>query len=226
MPKRALAVLALLVVVVAVGHAHASSDEAIKRNNFGADLLKQGRVDEAITEFQRAVEVDPGYAAAQFNLAYAYERRDRIDDAIAQYKKALQLEPGNVLGLNNLGVLYSKQGLYDEAIATFEQALQIDPSNATVQGNLANARTDKATMQEREARIADARKEAEARPNDPRAAYNLARVYAALDMKEPALEWLAKALELGFADIGFLRDDPALAGLKNDPRLTRLLEGP
>jgi len=128
--------------------------------------------------------------------------------------------------LNNLGVLYSKQGLYGEAIATFEQALQIDPSNATVQGNLANARTDKATMQEREARIADARKEAEARPNDPRAAYNLARVYAALDMKEPALEWLSKALELGFADIGFLRDDPALAGLKNDPRLTRLLEGP
>ena len=159
------------------------------------------------------------------NLAYTSDQLGRADEAIAQYRKALQLEPGNVLGLNNLGVLYSKQGLYDEAIATFEQALQIDPSNATVQGNLANARTDKATMREREARIADARKEAEARPNDPRAAYNLARVYAALDMKEPALEWLAKALELGFADIGFLRDDPALAGLKNDPRLTRLLEG-
>jgi len=225
MPKRALAVLALLVVVLAVGHAHARSEEAIKRNNFGADLLKQDRLDEAIAEFQRAVEADPGYAAAQFNLGYAYERRDRIDDAIAQYKKAIQLEPGNVLGLNNLGVLYDKKGLYDEAVATFEQALRIDPANATVQGNLANARKNKATIQEREARIADARKEADARPKDPRAAYNLARVYAALDMKEQALEWLSKALELGFDDIGFLRDDPALAGLKNDPRLGRLLEG-
>ena len=225
MPKRALAVLALLVVVLAVGHAHARSEEAIKRNNFGADLLKQGRLDEAIAEFQRAVEADPGYAAAQFNLGYAYERRDRIDDAIAQYKKAIQFEPGNVLGLNNLGVLYDKKGLYDEAVATFEQALRIDPANATVQGNLANARKNKATIQEREARIADARKEADARPKDPRAAYNLARVYAALDMKEQALEWLSKALGLGFDDIGFLRDDPALAGLKNDPRLGRLLEG-
>jgi hypothetical protein len=44
-------------------------------------------------------------------------------------------------------------------------------------------------------------------------------------MKEQALEWLSKALGLGFDDIGFLRDDPALAGLKNDPRLGRLLEG-
>jgi len=225
MTTKAFAVLAMLVVLLAVGHAHARSEEAIKRNNFGADLLKQGRLDEAIAEFQRAVEVDPAYAAAQFNLGYAYQRRDRIDDAIAQYKKALQLEPGNVLGLNNLGVLYDKKGLYDEAIATYEQALRIDPANATVQGNLANARKDKATIQEREARIADARKETDARPKDPRAAYNLARVYAALDMKEQALEWLSKALGLGFDDIGFLRDDPALAGLKNDPRLTRLLEG-
>jgi len=225
MMRRTLAVLAMLVALLGAGDAHARSEEAIKRNNFGADLLKQGRLDEAIAEFERAVEVDPNYAAAYFNLAYAYERRDRIDDAIAQYKKAIQLEPGNVLGHNNLGVLLDKKGLYDEAIGIFERALKIDPSNATVQGNLANARKNKAIIQEREARIADARKQVEASPKDPRAAYNLARVYAALDMKDQAFEWLGKALQLGFDDIRFVREDPALAGIKNDPRFARLLEG-
>ena len=224
MTRKALSVLAVLVVILGAIHAHARSEEAIKRNNFGADLLKQGRLEEAITEFERAVEVDPSYAAAYFNLGYAYERRDRIDDAVAQYKKAIQLEPSNVLGLNNLGVIYDKKGLYDEAIAAFEQALKIDPSNTTVQGNLANARKNKGIVQEREARIADARRQVESRPKDPQAAYNLARVYAALDMKEQAFEWLGKAFQLGFDDIRFVREDPALAGLRNDPRLTKLLE--
>ncbi len=225
MMRRTLAILAMLVVLLGAGHAHARVEEAIKRNNVGAEFLKQGRLDEAIAEFQRAVEVDPNYTAAHFNLAYTYERRERIDDAIAQYRKALQLEPGNVLGHNNLGVLLDKKGLYDEAIAAFEQALKIDPSNATVQGNLANSRKNKAIVQEREARIAEARKQVEAQPKDPRVAYNLARVYAALDMKEQAFEWLGKALQLGFDDIRFVREDPALAGLKNDPRFAKLLEG-
>lgn len=157
MMRRTLAVLAMLVALLGAGDAHARSEEAIKRNNFGADLLKQGRL--------------------------------------------------------------------DEAIGAFEQALKIDPSNATVQGNLANSRKNKAIVQEREARIADARKQVEAQPKDPRAAYNLARVYAALDMKEQAFEWLGKALQLGFDDIRFVREDPTLAGLKNDPRFARLLEG-
>jgi len=225
MTRKALTILAMLVVLLGAVPAHARSEEAIKRNNFGAELLKQGRLDEAIVELEQAVQLDPGYAAACFNLAYAYERRDRIDDAIAQYKKALELEPGNVFGYNNLGVLLDKKGLYDEAIAVFEKALKIEPSNATVLANLANARKNKAIIEEREARIADARKQVEASPEDPRAAYNLARVYAALDMKDQAFEWLAKSLQLGFDDIRFVREDPTLAGLRTDPRFTELLEG-
>ena len=225
MTRKALTFLVVLMALLGAVHVHAKSDEAIKQNNFGADLLKQGRLDEAIAEFQRALELDPSYAPASFNLAYAYERRDRIDDAIAQYKKGIQLEPGNVMGLNNLGVLYDKKGLYDEAIAAFEQALKTDPSNSIVQKNLANSRKNKDIIKERETRIADARKQAEAQPKDPYAAYNVCRVYAALDMKEQAFEWLGKAMQLGFDDIRFLREDPALADIKNDPRFKGLIEG-
>jgi len=170
------------------------------------------------------VELDPDYTAARFNLAYAYERGERIEEAISQYKKALEQDPKNVLGRNNLGVLYDRKGLCDEAIGAFEQALRVDPSNATVRANLERARKNKATVQEQEARIAEARKQVEARPKDPRAAYSLARVYASLDRKEPAFEWLARAVALGFEDLEFVRNDPVLATLRTDPRFQQLLK--
>jgi tetratricopeptide (TPR) repeat protein len=202
----------------------AASNEAIKRNNFGAELVKQGRLDEAIKEFQSAVQADPQYAAAQLNLAFTYDRLGRADEAIVAYKKAAELDPSNGTTLNNLGVLYMKKEMYDEAIAALERGLKADQANTTLQKNLEIAKKNRDNLAEREARIAKARKQAAAQPKDPQAAYNVARVYAAFDMPDPALEWLGKALQLGFDDLRYAREDPALAGLRTDPRFTRLLE--
>ena len=217
--------IALWVSMLGVPAVHAGSDEAVQRNNLGASLLQQGKMEEAIAEFRKAVTLDPKYTGAQLNLAYAYDRQGRIAEALAQYQTVIALEPENLFAQNNLGVLYDKQGRYDEAIAAFEQVLQIDPSNATALQNLENAKRSNGIVQEQEERFAQARKEVEARPDDPRAAYNLGRLHASFDEKDQALEWLAKALELGFDDFKFLKDDPALASLRDDPRFTGLLEG-
>ncbi|MBW8058456.1 MAG: tetratricopeptide repeat protein [candidate division NC10 bacterium] len=217
--------IALWVSMLGVPAVHAASDEAVQRNNLGASLLQQGKMEEAIAEFRKAVTLDPKYTGAQLNLAYAYDRQGRIAEALAQYQTVIALEPENLFAQNNLGVLYDKQGRYDEAIAAFEQVLQIDPSNATALRNLENAKRNNGIVQEQEERFAQAQKEVEARPDDPRAAYNLGRLHASFDEKDQALEWIAKALELGFDDFKFLKDDPALASLRDDPRFTGLLEG-
>jgi superkiller protein 3 len=217
--------IALWVSMLGVPAVHAASDEAVQRNNLGASLLQQGKMEEAIAEFRKAVTLDPKYTGAQLNLAYAYDRQGRIAEALAQYQTVIALEPENLFAQNNLGVLYDKQGRYDEAIAAFEQVLQIDPSNATALRNLENAKRNNGIVQEQEERFAQARKEVEARPEDPRAAYNLGRLHASFDEKDQALEWLAKAVELGFDDFKFLKDDPALTSLRDDPRFTGLLEG-
>lgn len=202
----------------------AASNEAIKRNNFGAELVKQDRLDEAAKEFQSAILADPRYAAAHLNLAFTYDRLGRADEAILAYKKAAELDPSNGTVLNNLGVLYIKKKMYDQAISALEQGVKVDQANPTLQKNLEIAKKNRDNLTEREARIANAQKQTAAKPKDPQAAYNLARVYAAFDMPDPALEWLGKALQLGFDDLRFAREDPALAGLRTDPRFTRLLE--
>lgn len=223
MPKRLLLLTAILLVLGAAPPVHARLDEAVRRNNFGADLLKQGKLAEAITEFRQAVTVDPTYAAAWRNLGFALDKTGQLDEAVTAYQKAVELEP-EVNALNNLGVLYDKKERYREAVQAFEKALKLDPGNTTVQKNLEQARQNQTTIQERQARIAEAKQQAEARPRDPRAAYNLARVYASFDETDNALTWLAKALQLGYDDLDFVRTDPVLAGLRKDPRFAQVLE--
>lgn len=213
-----------LLFLLGMAHVQARSDEAIERNNLGVELLKQRRVDEAILEFQKAIKLNPDYVTARLNLAHLYDLRGRIEEAMAEYRKAIELEPGNLIVRNNLGVLYGKKGLYDEAIGEFEKVLRIDPTNAAALKNLESAKRNRAVIQERQQQIAKAQKEVEAHPQSPWASYNLARLYAFYGKKDQAIEWLAKALRLGFNDLDYLKADLALEGIRDDPNFTRLLK--
>ena len=217
--------LAIGIALLGSAEVEAGSRNAVKRFNSGVELMRQGNLEAAIGEFRTATEEDPALAPAHLSLASALEKAGRTDEAIGAYKKAVALDPQNAIAWNNLGVLHMKTDAYDEAIQSLEQGLKADPSSATLKQNLANAKNNKGVVKERETRISDARKQAEARPKDPQAAYDLGRVYASFYMKDEAFEWLGKALQLGYNDIRFMREDPVLAGLKDDPRLTRLLAG-
>ena len=228
--KSTLFALALCALLVGVAQGQDKTadqkraDAAAQQNARGAALLKEGKLDEAVTELQQAAEGAPKSAVVQANLAYAYERQGRIDDAVAAYRKALELDPGNGIARNSLASLYAKRGLYDDAVRELEDLVQRDPANATARTNLESAIKNKAITQERQDQVAGALKGAEARPNDPGAAYNAARVYARLGDADQAFAWLAKALELGYDKIEYLSLDPSLASLKKDPRFLKLLE--
>ena len=153
----------------------AASEEAVERNNTGARLLEQGKADAAIAEFQSALSLDPTYFPARLNLAYTYERADRIEDAMAAYREAIAFQPRNFFAHNNLGVLYDKKGLHDAAIREFEIALRSSRDNAMALKNLETAKKNQAAIKAREAKILQAEREAQAKPNDPQASYNLAR---------------------------------------------------
>jgi tetratricopeptide (TPR) repeat protein len=217
--------LALCALLIGVAHAQkAPSDAAVERNNRGAALLQEGNLEDAIAELREAVETAPAYVVGHANLAYAYERQGRSDEAIAAYQKVVELEPDNSVARNNLGALYSKNARYDDAIREFEELLRRDPTNTTATGNLDNARRNKGVVHERQEQIGRTLTVVDARPNDPRAAYDAARIFAQQGNNEQALAWLTKALDLGFAQLDFVSVDPALLGLRKDPRLTKLLE--
>ena len=70
-------------------------DDAKAQVEFGWDVAARGLWNEATYRFERAVELDPTYAAAWNNLGIAYEQAGKFDLARNAYEKALQLEPNN-----------------------------------------------------------------------------------------------------------------------------------
>jgi tetratricopeptide (TPR) repeat protein len=222
---RFIVVFISLVSFLDIALAQAGADEAVERNNQGVELLKQGKIDEAVGPLLKAVESDPKNRDARLNLAFAYDRQGRIDEAIVQYEKAVELNPRNSIARNNLGVLYNKTGRYDEAIRELEKALEIDPKSATGPKNLETAKKNQSVIQERERKIAEAVKNVEARPENPQAHYSLARLYAFYGKKDQAIASLEKALKLGYHDIGYVKTDTALDNIRNEPDYVWLLRG-
>ena len=62
---------------------------------FGINVAQRGLWREAIYRWEKAVELDPTYAAAFNDLAIAYEHEGQLDKARKAYEKALELEPNN-----------------------------------------------------------------------------------------------------------------------------------
>jgi len=100
MPARVL--LAALFVSVAIAPLAADArGDAKKQVEFGITVAQKGLWREAIYRWERAAEIDPTYAAAQNNLAVAYEQQGDLAKARAAYEKALALDPNNQLVRQN-----------------------------------------------------------------------------------------------------------------------------
>ena len=86
----------LLVVSATPVLADARSD-AKAQAEFGIQVAQRGLWQEAIYRWERAVAIDPVYAAAWNNLGIAYEHEGVFDKARDAYEKALDLEPANMM---------------------------------------------------------------------------------------------------------------------------------
>jgi tetratricopeptide (TPR) repeat protein len=102
-------------------------DDALTHYNLGALLAATGRFDEAIAEYERAVERDPYDSDVRTNLAAVLVRKGKLAQASRELRRALELDPENVGALTNLGLVYAEQGQFDRAAAEFEAALRINP---------------------------------------------------------------------------------------------------
>ena len=97
MSIRVVACTLLLATALAAAPAYADArSEAKSQVAFGIDVAQRGLWREAIYRWERAVQIDPLYAAAFNNLAVAYEHEGQLDKAKQAYEKALEVEPNNL----------------------------------------------------------------------------------------------------------------------------------
>jgi tetratricopeptide (TPR) repeat protein len=117
-------------------------------NNLGSFLFEQGRVDEAMVHFKRAVEIEPGYARAQYNLAGVLNEKGQVDEAITHFQRALEIQPGYSMAHYQRGEILRQRGRLDEAIAHFRRAVEIRPDYAEAHNGLGVALLRKGQVDE------------------------------------------------------------------------------
>jgi tetratricopeptide (TPR) repeat protein len=111
----------------------------------GNDLVAQKETEAAIEAYQRAIDLDPHFAQAHFNLARVLQQQGQYTEALAAYQKALLFEPNlqiepNLAGdFNNLGRLLAEAEKLTEAIFAYQQAIKLDPDYADAYLNLGDA---------------------------------------------------------------------------------------
>jgi Flp pilus assembly protein TadD len=73
-----------------------NKSEAKSQVEFGINVAQRGLWREAIYRWEKAIEIDPTYAAAYNDLGIAYEHEGQLEKARKAYEKALDLDPNNM----------------------------------------------------------------------------------------------------------------------------------
>ena len=105
----------------------------------GESYFMAGKVDKAIEEFKKLLEID-GSARSYAFLGLSYRNLGRFDEAKQYFQQGLKLDPRNNSCLFNLGFIAERQGDSADAEAMFQEALRSNPNFSDALLELANLR--------------------------------------------------------------------------------------
>jgi Flp pilus assembly protein TadD len=155
----------------------------IAHNNLGVVLVGKGQIEAAISQYQEAIRLKPGYALAHNNLGVALGMKGQLDEAISQFQEAVRLNPDYAADAHsNLGNAFRIKGQIDEAIHQFQEAIRLKPQHAAAHNNLGLALDKKGQFDEAIRQYQEALR---LKPDDADAKNNLAK---ALEMKGKSTE--------------------------------------
>ena len=93
--------------------------------NRGTTYVAKGEYDRAISDFNKALEINPGYIETYNIRGGVYSRKGQNDEAISDYSKAIEIDPEDVRAYNYRAWEYTLKGQYDHAISDLKKALEI-----------------------------------------------------------------------------------------------------
>ena len=111
--------------------------------NRGIEKAKNGDLDGAIADFNRAAELNPKDDAPYYNRAQARRLKNDTAGAIADYTKAIQLGSTNPAAYNNRGNARAETNDRDGAIADYTRAIELKPDYARAYYNRATLKKEK-----------------------------------------------------------------------------------
>jgi Flp pilus assembly protein TadD len=98
-------------------------------NLLGEVYLFHSQIPDAITEFQKELALNPGYAPAYYKLADAYSRIQKFDEAERLLQRSIWLDATSTGPYILMGKVLQKKGESELAVRTLQRAVAMDPNN-------------------------------------------------------------------------------------------------
>jgi TolB-like protein len=190
---------------------------ALAHAYLGNSLARQGRFDESVEEFLKARELDPLSSAISRSVAVSYYLKRDYVRALELLRQANELGPAFTTTLE-IGI-YTQNKLFNEALAELEMAKRERKSDPILTYSTGLVYAAQGRRPEA-LRIIKEQEEISGESLDQ--AHWIAKIYAALYEKEPALTWLERGLAAGAIGV-FYKDEPVWDTIRSDPRFADLL---
>ena len=156
--QRSLLFLILFTAIVTLSNSYTASayllDQA-KEYRFKADNLhSEGKLDQAITYYQKAIGIDKYCLSAYNSVAICYEKKGLPSRAESWYLKALEINPRYAPIHYNLGLLYERYGSIKKAIFHWRQRMRLghpgDPAAIKARAKLEKYASDELQKEDAE----------------------------------------------------------------------------
>ena len=95
----------------------------------GWDLFEEGKYEEALKKFNKAVELNPNYSEPYKGLGTSYRWLKNYDKAVYNLNKAININPDDDGTYVVLGFSLQQLGKFEEAIKQLNKAIEINPNN-------------------------------------------------------------------------------------------------
>ena len=113
-----------------------SKIEAIKQHMDAArNHYQQGNFVQAITDYTKAIELEPNNAAAYYNRGIVYSNSGNLEQAIQNFTKAIELDPRKIEAYINRGTAYLDSQDFEKALQDYNKTIALDSSIAEAYNN-------------------------------------------------------------------------------------------
>jgi tetratricopeptide (TPR) repeat protein len=168
-----------------------TSPEAQKALAMG--IVKNGNLEAAIPELEKAIQMNLSDAELHYNLGYALKNLGKSIEALNAFEQAAYYDPQMFKAHMSIGELNFQLRNLDDAIAAYRQAIRLNDTDATAHNNLAAALGISGELDQA---IAEYEAAMQLDPESSPTAYNLGVTTRAKGDLRAALEWFKKACEL------------------------------
>jgi serine/threonine protein kinase/Tfp pilus assembly protein PilF len=195
----------------------------------GQAYLHKESIDKAMEAGRRAIELDPNNFIGYWTLGRIYFSNEKNAEALELYLKVIELNPEFYTAYSDIRMCYDKLGNKDKLQESVQVALKFYPEYLTQHPEDARAHLfyamDLATAGKIEEAKREATKAIELNPTDQLMQYNAACFYSQLGDKKQAIETLKKAISSGYKGYDWMKHDPDLDVLRNEPEFIELMRG-